>query len=249
MSLQNELAEFAEIIFSEDEQTDILMPSQNMIIYRNNMTSNLVNTLLETYPMVARLVGEDFFRITAKVYIHRYPSRSGNLHDYGEYFSDFLAEYPPVKNLSYLAEVAEFEWSCHLLHFASDHAALDLKSLEKISPDQYHKLHFILHPASRIIKFHYPILRILDLCKGEIDEQINVNDGGVNLLIIRRDVEIMLVSLSQADFTFLTALHDNKTFSEALDAAMLIDSDFKLDERLPVWIQDKTIVDFYLSND
>lgn len=249
MSLQNVQAEFTDIILSEDEQTDLLTPSENMIIYRNNILSNLINALFDTYSMVARLVGEDFFRITAKEYIHLYPSRSGNLHDYGEYFSDFLSEYPPIKNLPYLAEVAEFEWLCHQIHLAADHSPLDIKSLEQVSPDQYHLLHFILHPASRIVKFHYPLLRIIDLCKGNIDEEININEGGVKLLIIRRDLDILLLPLSSADFTFLHALHHNKTLSEALEETLLIDSEFNLDERLPVWIQDKTIVDFKNNGD
>lgn len=248
MSLQNVQAEFTEIIFSEDEHADIVTPSHNMIIYRNNITSSLMRALLDTYTLIAKLVGDDFFQVAAKEYIHLYPSRSGNLHDYGEYLSDFLAEYPPVKNLPYLAEVAEFEWSCHLLHFAGDHPALDLKALEHIAADQYHQLHFVLHPASRIIKFHYPILRIIDLCKGEVDEEININEGGVNLLIIRRHLDIMLAPLPTPDFIFLTALQNGKSLAEALEATLRSDSDFKLEEKLPVWVQDKTIVDFYLAD-
>lgn len=245
MSLQNAQAEFTDIIFSEDEQTSILMPSENMIIYRNNILSNLINALLDTYPMIARLVGEDFFRITTKEYIHLYPSRSGDLNNYGEYFGDFLSEYPPVKNLPYLAEVAEFEWLCHQLHVASDHAELNIKSLEEVPPDQYQMLHFILHPASRVMKFHYPILRIIDLCKGDMDEEININEGGVKLLVTRRHLEVVLITLSPADFTFLNALQDNKILAQALEEALAVDAEFNLEQRLPEWIQDKTLVDFY----
>ena len=244
MSLQNEQAEFAEVLFAEDEHTDSVTPSQNMIIYRNNMMTNLKQTLHNTYPMIAKLVGEDFFRVAIKEYIHLYPSRSGNLHDYGEYFSDFLAEYPPVKNLPYLVEVAKFEWACHQLHFASDHAALDMKSLAAIAPEQYDQIHFVLHPASRIIKFHYPILQIIDLCKGATNAQIDINEGGgVNLLIIRRHLDIMLQPLSPADFTFLCALQHHNSLSEALEEALRVDAEFNLEARLPAWIQDKTIVD------
>jgi len=248
MSLSNIQAEFAEIFFSDDEDTHLLQPAHNMIIYRNNVTTTLIRTLLDIYPMIARLVGEDFFHTAAKEYIQRYPSRSSNLHDYGEYFSDFLDEYPPVKNLIYLAQVAKFEWACHLLHFAADHEAFNLQLLENIPQDQYAHLHFVLHPASHIMQCHYPLLRIIDLCKNEIDGIIDITEAGINLLIIRRDFEIRLVPLTVAEFTFLEALRDNKTLSEALDAAIFHDSEFKLDEKLPAWIQDKTIVDCFIPS-
>lgn len=248
MSLQNVQIEFVDILLSEDGNTDVLQPLSNMSVYRNNVTSSLINTLLNTYPLITRLVGENFFRIAAKDYIKRYPSRSSNLHDFGQYFSDFLAAYPPVKSLIYLAEVAHFEWICHTLHFAADHPAFDLHLLENISPDAYPCLLFILHPACQVIKFHYPILRIIELCKGEIKELLDVNTGGDNLLIIRRDLEIKLVALTAAESAFLQAIQQGLRLAEALDAANAIEADFKLDEKLPAWIQNKTIVDVYANS-
>ena len=249
MLLQNVQDEFAELIQSPDENATLFSPSENISIYRNNILSNLIQTLQDIYKMIAILVGEEFFRDTAKKYIHQYPSLSGNLHDYGEYFSDFLAEYAPVNHLPYLAEVAAFEWASHMLHFASDASSLDIKLLESVTPDQVHQLHFTLHPASSLIRFHYPILRIIDLCKGEIDEDINIDEGGINLLLIRRELEMMLVPLSHAEFTFLCALNNNETLGKAMDETILSYPDFKLEEHLPLWIQDKTIVDFSVNTE
>lgn len=245
MSLQNLQAELAEIILSNDHTTDLVQPISHLRIYQNNIISSLVKTLKEIYPLINKLLGDDFFLITIKEYIKRYPAISSNLHDYGEYIGDFLAEYEPVKNLIYLAEVAQFEWACHGIYFATDHIGFDPVQLEKISPNDYEKLHFILHPASQIIKFHYPILRIIDLCKGEVDGTIDINEGGINLLIIRRHLDISLVPLTTSEYIFLTALHDNKSLAEALELTHQIDADFKLEEKLSEWIRDKTIVECF----
>jgi len=248
MLLQNVQDEFAELMNTDESQnSDIITPAAHMKIYKNNMIASLQQTLQETYKMIVQLVGEDFFRLAAREYIHRYPSLSGNLHDYGEYFSDFLEEFFPVRNLPYLPEVAKFEWTAHLLHYANGGGELDPKSMESLSPDQFHELHFNLHPASALIQFQYPILRIIDLCKGEMDEEINLDEGGVNLLIIRRELEIMLVPLALSEFTFLSALNKNASLGDALDETLVIDPEFKLDEIFPKWIKDKTIVDFYLA--
>lgn len=243
MLLQNLQAEIADAIVSDDHYTDVINPLQNISIYHNNVISSLINTLKEIYPLIVKLVGEDFFLLTAKEYIKKYPSRSGDLHTYGEYFSDFLAHYQPLKDLAYISEVAQFEWICHTLYFAASHDALNIRALENISPDQYDHLHLILHPASKVIKFYFPILKIIDLCKNEIKEINNINEGGVHLLIIRRELDISLVPLTAGEFTFLDMLQDNKTLSEALNTALMLDPTFNLESKLPLWAQDKTIVD------
>lgn len=247
MTLQNLQAELAEVILNDDLVTDLVSPIKNLAIYQNNTAKTLTHTLQSTYPLIEKLVGADFFKITAKEYIKCYPSCSGNLHDYGQYFSDFLAEYPPVKDLVYLSEVAQFEWMCHGLYFAADHAAFDKTKLENLTPEQYDQIHFSLHPASRLQQFYYPILQIIDLCKDNIEEIFDLEGDGVNLLMIRRDLDLSLIPLSDADFTFLQSVNDNYSLTEALDAALCIDANFRLEEKLPGWIEDKIIVDGYVN--
>lgn len=171
---------------------------------------------------------------------------SGNLHEYGEYFADFLSEHSALESLVYLYEVAKFEWVCHGLHFAADHLPLNLEALAEIPPEEYDALHFILNPASHLMQFQYPILQIIDLCKGLTDDDIDLTAGGMNLLIIRRTDDIMLMPLSPADYVFLTQLHIGAALAQALQAATHVDSDFKLEAKLPGWIQDKTLVDCYV---
>lgn len=247
MSLQNLQAEFFEVIFSNHQEINFVSQPQNMAVYQHNVISNLTNALFETYPLIAKLVGEDFFRMAAKEYIARYPSCSGNLHDYGEYFGDFLADYSPSKHLVYLNEIAQFEWACHLVFFSANPTPFNSQLLETIQSDQYDQLYFSLHPASRLMKCRYPIFRIIDLCKGEMDETIDLNEGGVCLLIIRRDLEISLMPLTTAEFIFLTAIQDNQSLSESLQKTLDVDTTFQLEVKLPEWIQNKTIVDCYLK--
>lgn len=248
MSLQNLQIDFSEIMLSSHTDADWIKPIHGVNIYRNNIFESLSKSLRSIYVLVRLLVGDDYFQTLINEYIKHYPSRSSNLHDYGEYFKNFLAEIPTLKTLCYLEEVAEFEWIIHTLYFAADHEPLNTKQLELIATDQYEKLHFILHPASRLKQFTYPILRIIDLCKNDITDDIDLNEGGVNLLIIRREFKLMLVNLSLADYVFLDSLHTGLSLANSLNAALNIDANFNLEKKLPRWISDKTIVDFYLDN-
>src|SRR3990167_10192357 len=107
----------------------------NLAIYRNNIFATLMHTLKATYPLTLVLLGKDFFAMAAREYIRQYPSRSGNLHDYGEYFGNFLATYQPVHELIYLAEVAEFEWAFHTIYHAPNHPPFAAHSLTSFQPE------------------------------------------------------------------------------------------------------------------
>lgn len=96
--------------------------------------------------------------------------------------------------------------------------------------------------------FQYPIMDIIDLCKGEQNETVHLDKGGIHLLIIRRELEIALAPLTAAEFAFLAALQEDKSLSQAFETALSIEPDFKLEEKLPGWVQDKTLVDCYVEN-
>ena len=164
MTLQNLQAEFAESLFADKPHCDGVSSQSNLLVYQNNLFSSMTRALSNTYPLIVKLVGDEFFPLLAKAYCRQYPSRSNNLDNYGAYFGSFLAEYEPTRSLIYLPEVAEFEWSCHEASFAIEHAPLSIESLQKITPYLYENLHFMLHSAIRIMKCNLPLLLIIDLC-------------------------------------------------------------------------------------
>lgn len=250
MLLQNVQADFVEALLSKDSQPDLqVAPANHLAIYRNNIFSCLIETLQNTYPLIQTLLGVDFFQMTAKEYIRQYPSRSGNLHDYGEYFADFLSEYAPVHHLIYLTEVAEFEWACHRIYVAPDHPAFDLERLKQFTLPQYEQIRFVLNPASYLRKFHFPILKILELCVSDPEATVELNSDTTNLLIIRRELDISLASLPPEDFIFLEALSNHHTLQEALHLTQLSYPSYNLEDKLPGFVSEKIIVDCYLSDE
>lgn len=249
MSLQNLQAEFLESIFSETAAADLIAPFENLQIYRHNIQATLSKAIRTIYPLCRQLLGDDYFSQITLDYLVSYPSCTGNLHEYGEYFADFLKEQSALDELVYLYEVAKFEWICHCLQSAADHNPLNLDSLAKIPPEEYDVLHFELHPAAQLHRFKYPILQIIDLCKGLIDDIEDVHTGGVNLLIMRRDDaenNLSLIALSEADYIFLEYLHEGHALATALAHASMIELDFNLEQKLPAWIQAKILVDCYV---
>ncbi len=248
MQLLNLQSEFSERLLNQLPADGLVSPAENWFIHQQNRFTQLTHVLQSTYPLVAQLVGKDFFKLCAKEYIKQYPARNGNVHEYGEYLGGFLSEFPPVKELIYLAEVAEFEWACHLARIAADTKSIDWKMLNALIPEQYEKLYLVMHPSSQLMKFYYPILTIIEACKNNMIEQIDVNAGGSYLLIIRRELEICLAPLSLADFTILKAMQDGKSLADALKTTLAIDEKFDLEEKLAIWIKNQTLVEYFLAD-
>ena len=217
--------------FSTQIRANGLSGSRRLQIYRNNTYLNLTAALQSTYPVVERLVGEGFFRYAAHRYITQYPSTSGNLHEFGATFAEFLSAFEPAAELGYLPDMARLEWCYEKVYFAPWPPPLDLKSLESIPPAHYDALRFTFNPACRLLASDYPILRIWQVNQaGYTGEQIvDLDAGGVRLLLIRNhtlDVEIQ--SLEAGEFTLLQTLAEGRDFATACAHALETQPDYDL---------------------
>ncbi|WP_141701617.1 DNA-binding domain-containing protein, partial [Methyloceanibacter marginalis] len=78
-------------------------PSRRFAVYRNNVYASLIDVLGSRFPVSARLVGEEFFRAMARIYVAQTPPASPVLLHYGAEFADFVGTFPPASAVPYLA--------------------------------------------------------------------------------------------------------------------------------------------------
>ncbi len=254
MQLNNLQSQFRDAMLNETDasvtsniRTNGLSTKRRLQIYRNNITAVLTGALQAIYPTIQKLVGEDFFRYTANCYLHAHSSTSGNLHNFGNYFSDFLATFPAASSLPYLPDVARLEWGYHEVFHAADAPTLNLTALSLVSAENYDRIKFTLHPASRLFSSNFPILKIWQLCANENEQDGNVDlgGGGIHLLIVRRDLEIVFEELAVAEYALLLTLSNKHPLVDACDAALKISADFDVTTCLQQHVLRGTIVDFY----
>ena len=84
-------------------------PAHRFAVYRNNVTSALSDVLADSFPVTQQLVGEEFFRAMARVFLRRSPPSSPMLSAYGEGFPAFVEDFAPARAVPYLADVARLE--------------------------------------------------------------------------------------------------------------------------------------------
>lgn len=191
------------------------------------------------------MVGEQFFDHCAQVYIQKNPSQSRELQAYGANFANFIADFPPAKHLPYLSEVAQFDWGYHQVYYAADTKPFDIKKLSNMPEQQYQSLKFQLNPACKLFSFRFPILRIWQLCqqKSENLEKLNLEEGGIYLLVIRRQLEIEFETLSSGEYTLLSAFRENKTFAQACHVALNAEPELNITQLFNHHLQADTILD------
>ncbi|HWU61231.1 MAG TPA: DNA-binding domain-containing protein [Ensifer sp.] len=197
-------------------------------VYRNNVTVSLVNALAEVFPTVQNLVGEEFFRAMARLYVQDNPPASRLLFEYGANFANFIEGFEPASDLPFLSDVARLERLWLDSFHAADATPLDGAVLQRVDPEQLAGLTFIAHPASRLFRGEHAAVTIMarDRAGQPLDglDPFMAEDGLVTRPAF--DPEIRHLPLGGADFIGL--LLAGHTLGEAAGAALSADPDFNL---------------------
>lgn len=251
---------FARGVFGADPEIAALLlgargqsGAAGLAIYRNNVLANYRKALRETYPVILQLIGADCFDQAADAYARATPSLSGDLYDFGERFGDFLARYPPTRDLAYLPDVARLEWVIEASGRAQQAAPRDLaQNLARLAttpPQRFADLSFALAPSARLFATPYPVLRIWQVNQPghDGDQTVNLASGGATLLIIRRGLSVEIEPLTSAEFSLLSAFSAGLTLGAALECALALDAAFDLNAFLQRHMPSGTFSDFRLA--
>ena len=196
-------------------------------VYRNHLFASLGAALQAVYPVTTRLLGDDYFRHLARAYIVRHPSTSGSLHGFGAELPAFIGRQATLAALPYLADVAALEWAVHEVYHEGDEQALDTATLARVAADAQGRIRLHLQLASRFVASPFPVLAIWQANQdGAAPTAISLDDGGVHLLVARRDFEIEFRLLADAEACWLRALRAGRSLAVALQAALELDRAF-----------------------
>jgi hypothetical protein len=189
--------------------------SSRYSVYRNNVVAGLAGAMAESFPVVEKLVGPEFFRAMAAEFARAHPPKSPVLMEFGGAFPAFLATFPPVANLPYLPDVARLEQARREAYHAADAVPLPREALAAVPPAALPGLRLKLHPAMRILASPYPVLSIWRW--NMLDDRTPLPAHGEQVLVARPDGEVWMRLLTPDQSKFLSALSAGHSLSLALD--------------------------------
>ncbi len=149
-------AEFEKAIRS----VHVPVPHKRFAIYRNNVASGLVTALAVRFPVTQQLVGEEFFRAMAALYVENNKPASPVLIHYGETFSEFISTFEPARTVPYLADVARLENLWWRAYHAADAAVVDSRALSEVPQAALGGLRFRMHPSVGVMFSSFDVTRI-----------------------------------------------------------------------------------------
>jgi hypothetical protein len=185
-------------------------------VYRNNVAVSLTEALELSYPAVRKLVGDDFFKAMAGVYLRQHPPDSPLLMLYGASFPGFVESFAPARSLPYLGDVAQLELALREAYHAADAPPCPPEALQALPGGDLTSARLELAPALRLVRSRWPVLGIWAY---NIRDTAPPDPIPQDVLITRPDFDPEPVLLSSGGAAFIAALQEGRLFGAALAAA------------------------------
>ena len=207
-------------------------PAQRFGVYRNNVVVSLVDALAAKFPVVAQLVGEEFFRAMAREHVRAAPPRSRMMALYGDDFAGFVATFPPATELPYLADVARLEAARLAAFHAADAEPLGPEAFAMIAPERLEAMRVGLHPAARIARFSHAAVSIWAAHQGQGDLAAVDPFEAEDALVTRPRLEVETRLLAPGEAALFEALGAGETLGAAAARGFAAHAGFDLSRAL-----------------
>ena len=186
-------------------------------VYRNNVAVGLADALELGFPVTRQLLGPEFFRAMAGVFLRQHPPHNPLMMFYGAEMPDFLAGFPPVSHLPYLPDMARLELAIRQSYHAADAVAVDGARLGRLTPAALMHTRLQFAPAVRLLPSDWPIHAIW---RANTDPAAPKPVAGPQaVLIVRPAFDPGLHPVSPDAARVLDRLMQGDSFASALAAA------------------------------
>ena len=209
-------------------------------VYRNNVVVSLTEALAAAFPVVQKLVGEQFFSAMAGAFVRQHPPSTPLMIYYGEAFADFLRVFPPVQQLAYLPGVAELEYARRKCYHSADASPCPPDKLALLEAEGVEARQLTLHPSLHIVRSEHPIFSIWRL--NSTDDQSPVKPGAENVMISRPAAEVVMHKISDSAANFIGALQ-RQPLGEAAESTLTAYPKFDITENLTAILQSGLLTD------
>lgn len=219
---------------------------QRFNVYRNNVVAGLTGTLKDAYPVVARIVGDEFFDAMARIYVTAHPPASPVMLEFGGGFAAFIGAFEPATgSLPYLHDVARLERAWLEAYHAAEAQAVPMAELAAHGAEELMRLRVRLHPSLRIVRSAFPVLTLWQTnIRGAVPIPIDLDSGGQAVLVSRPGAEVELRLLPPGGDAFLDALGAGLCALESMERALAVDGRFDLAANLAGLLEAGAFVGF-----
>lgn len=196
-------------------------PAARLAVHRNNVVGSLLDALADTFPVVQELVGVEFFRAMAAVYVRQSPPRSRMLSRYGEDFADFIERFGPAASVPCLPDMARLEMARVRAYHAADAEAL---ALQAVSPalareDRVAQLRLVFHPSVSVLRSRHAVVSLWAAHQDGSDLGLIDPDLPEDAIVLRTGLDVLVLQLPPGGAELVKALLAGQSLADAGAAA------------------------------
>ncbi|WP_300626593.1 DNA-binding domain-containing protein [Pseudomonas sp.] len=253
MSLQNAFANA--LLAVDDTCPDGLFssngadPASRFAVYRNNVHSSLINALAASYPVTLQLVGDEFFRAMASLFVQANPPTSPLINEYGIGLADFIQAFEPAASVPYLADVARLERLRVRAYHAADTPALCQQHILQHVQGQADvgQLSLQLHPSLATLSSAYAVVAVW---------AAHQTDGGLadlnpwpaqSALVLRQGLAVKVFAIDSGSAAFINCLNQGRGLEMAVEHALQASPEFNLHRCLTLLISHDAITHVHMT--
>lgn len=194
-------------------------------VYRNAVAKAGLDALEALYPTVVRLVGRDWFRAAGAEFTAGSPPVNPVLDAFAGDFPAWLADFPPARDMPYLAPVARIDRAWMRAHTAADAPVLSSGNVAAMSPARLFSSTVQLHPSSALFWFDWTVasIWIANQADAESSGPVAWDERPEGLLIARSDRGLAWRCLSRPEWAFLAACRGGHDLGRAARDAFAAD--------------------------
>ena len=194
-------------------------------VYRNTVTRGAIDALAATFSTVVSLVGEDWFRAAAAVYVAEHRPATPSLLRYGDDFAAWLASFSPAQDTPYLPAVAHLDRLWWNAYFAADADALDAALLAALDAEALDATTLVLHPSVQLAAFDHNLASLwLSHREEGHPGEFEIAAAPECLLIVRKGLTVGTTLISPSDHAFLATCRSGGSIMTAANAAFAVDA-------------------------
>lgn len=206
--------------------------SRRFAVYRNNVVVSLIDALAARFPVCRRIVGVEFFRDVARLFVRKHPPTSPLLSVYGDAFPEFVAGFPPAASVPYLADVARLEAARTRAYHAADAKPLGPGDFSELDLGRIGELRLVLHPSLELVRSRWAVATIWE--RNTVDEEPGPTDvaRAENVLVARPALEVELRRIPPCTAVFVEALMRGGRLVKAAARAADADAAFNVSDTI-----------------
>jgi hypothetical protein len=217
-------------------------PAEQIEIYREQFWLRHIGSLIEDFPGLCGVLGQDDWQRLAESYLGSVVPTSPSLRDLGQDLPRHIASCDFLPHRELLVDMARLEWAYIEVFDAPDTELLTADQLATIPVEAWEQARFELSPSVRLLRAWYPVSDLRRALRAADENAAPIplpERQSLYLVVYRRELGLWDKSIDPVPFELLEALAAGLPLGQAATAvlARYPDAENELSEKIGAWFR------------